>query len=676
MKIVTLDFETFWAVGHSLTKMAPTEYVMHPDTEIISCAIKIGDRPTRVYFGEEIGPALHDIDWSDVLCVGHNLSGFDSMIVRWRYGIQPKMWGCTMAMARPFFAKTIGLSLGALVEHFGLGVKNNAVLLQTKGRHLVDFTKAEIAGMRKYNADDTDQCYALFKILAKMTQSRELLQIHLLTEKLVNPQFELDFAMLEQTLEDVVTEHRRMLLEIAGILGVTIDALPQYKQTVRLLGSDVKGGKNAIALSSAGDTYSLANEDMIIEAVRKVLSSAPKFCALLNHLGVDVPMKESKTQKQGEPTKFIPALSKADEGFLALLEHDNPMVASAAEARLATKSTLLQTRIGKFLRAGRACGGKLPVPMRYYGADTTGRDSGEQYNMLNLPRIIPGQPKLSDSLRMSLCAPKGHKVVVADLSGIELRVNHFLWKVPYSMKMWKDDPEADLYKAAACVLYGITLDEVNKLQRQMEKVKALGLGFGAGWSTFQQVAKLMSGGQLVLDDAQAEEAVTSWRNTHKEIVTGWRTCHNALVHICDGREVAIDPWGMCHTSKEGIVLPSNRVIRYPDLREEVNDKTGRSEWVYGHGRHKARIYAGKIDENIVQAISRDIMVEAEAEMYKNTGFASALRVYDELAYVVPEQKAVDLLEAVQTLFRTPPKWWPELVTWSEGDIGDRYGEAK
>lgn len=419
----------------------------------------------------------------------------------------------------------------------------------------------------------------------------------------------------------------------------------------------------------------MVDEDRVIEAVRAVLASASKFAKLLEYLNCEVPMKVSKTQKDGEPTKFIPALSKNDEGMLALLEHYDPMVAAAAEARLSVKSTLLQTRINKFLRAGRACGGKLPVPIRYYGADTTGRDSGEQYNMLNLPRIGK-EPKLSDALRMSLCAPKGYKVIVADLSGIEMRVNHFLWMVEYSMAMWRKDPNADLYKQSAVALYNILAEEVTSAQRQMEKVKALGLGFGAGGKTFKDVAKIMSGGQVILTEDEAKEQVYSWRQQHHKIVTGWRTCHNSLDHIVEGRELPIDPWGLCHTSREGIVLPSNRVIRYPDLRKEVDRKSGNEEWWYGQGRHKARIYAGKIDENIVQALARDVMVEAEAQFFRDTGLISVLRVYDELVYVVPESDALNLLAHLQSILRTPPKWWPELVTWSEGDSADRYGEAK
>ena len=82
MKIATVDLETYWAVGHSLTKMSPIAYCMHPDTEIISCAFKFGNDPTVVIFGEQaVKDYCTKIDWSQYWVVGHNLSGFDSMIL-------------------------------------------------------------------------------------------------------------------------------------------------------------------------------------------------------------------------------------------------------------------------------------------------------------------------------------------------------------------------------------------------------------------------------------------------------------------------------------------------------------------------------------------------------------------------------------------------------------------
>ena len=638
MKICTVDLETYWSVTHSLSKMSPIAYCMHPDTEIISCAFKFDDGPTEVIFGEaDVIAYANKVDWSQYWVVGHNLSGFDAMILSWRMGIKPKLWGCTLAMARPIHAKDVGGSLAKLVEHYQLGHKDQSVLMQTKGRNLCDFTEQEIADMKRYNADDVDQCYALLRRLIKQTRRDEVKLIDMTIRMLVEPQFESNAALLEKTLFEEGERKKAMLVEASKILEV-YDAL------------------------ESADTNA--------DAALKLLSSAAKFAAFLRSLDVPVPTKVSpRTGKE------IPALAKTDEDFIALQGHDNPVVATAAAARLEAKSTILQTRIQAFLdAAGAHPQSKVPIPLKYYGADTTGRWSGWGYNPQNLPRVNPYNPRPSDALRKSLVAPPGHKVVVADLSGIELRVNHFLWKVPASVEMYQNDPEkADLYKDFASKLYDVPFDDVTKEQRQVGKVAHLGLGFGAGWKTFMTVAKLMGGVDITEDESQ--DIVNRWRDAYYEITSGWRTCHAALPTILRGATgKAVDPWGMVTPVPEGLKTPKG-LIRYPDLRTERNDDN-RMEFVYGHGRNKARIYAGKIDENIVQHLARCVIADNALTVQKITGLNPALMVHDELVYVVPDDEAEETLATVQQVMRTPPEWWPELVTWSEGDIADTYGDAK
>jgi len=379
-------------------------------------------------------------------------------------------------------------------------------------------------------------------------------------------------------------------------------------------------------------------------------------------------MKQSPTN----PAKMTPALAKTDDAFIALQDHEDPIIAAAARVRLEVKSTLLETRLQAFIKAADACGGRIPVPLKYAGADTTGRWSGEQYNMQNLPRINPKVPKPSDALRNSLRAPKKHKVVVADLSGIELRVNHFLWKVKQSMDLYTADVEADLYRSFAAARYGIAESEVSKDQRQLAKIAQLGLGFGAGAPTFRKVAKLMGG--LDLSEAESLEVVTSWRDTYHDIVKGWKSFQNNIPNIQQGTEVAIDPWGLCVTEKHAVRLPSGRKIYYPGLTKEMDN--GKSEWWYGSGRSRARIYAGKGVENLVQALARDVIAEHALTMFKRTGYRPSLAVHDELVYIVPETVANEVLDELQSIMRKGVSWWPELITWSEGDVGDTYGEVK
>lgn len=637
MRLAVADFETFWSQTHSLSKMNPIDYVLHPETEIISMSVKYVTQDTQVFFGEAAVRAhLDSQDWSDTMLVGHNMSAFDAMIFAWRFGVAPKAWGCTLAMARPIHSKTTGNSLAALVKHYGLGEKDNTALINTKGKHLSDFTPEELQGMRIYNRDDTDQCEGLFQILRKHYTSAELWQIDATIRMLVDPKFLLNRQVLDKALSGERVRKHQSLVAMAKILH--------------------------------GQDY--IESDDVQEDVRAELASAPKFAKLLESRGVKVPMKASPSN----PEKRIPALSKTDEEFLTLQEHEDEVVAMAACARLDVKSTILQTRLETFLSVGKRLRGRLPIPLHYCGADTTGRWSGFMYNPQNLPRIDPSKPKLSDALRKSMTAPPGHKVVVADLSGIELRVNHFLWKVPSSMAMYKASPDkADLYKDFASKLYRVSAADVSKAQRQIGKVAHLGLGFGAGPGAFQKVAKTMGG--VDLDMQECEKVTYRWRDEYQEIVQGWRTCHELLTAIAVGDKYAVDPWGMVTTEKNALVLPSGRRIRYPGLHTEEGANT-RDEWWYGTGRSRARIYAGKIDENIVQSLARDIIAENAFAVYKLLKIRPSLMVHDELVYVVPEEQAQEVLDTVQRIMRTPPVWWPQLITWSEGDIADTYGDAK
>lgn len=661
MDIYTADFETHWDTDYSLSKMSPLAYVMDDRFELISLALKRNREQTRVVFGEtRIREVLKYIDWSKSALLGHNMSGFDSYVVAYRLGIVPRMWLCTLAMARPIHEKDVGLSLAKLVAHYKLGVKNNAVLVATKGKRLADFTPEERRAMETYNRDDTDQCRDLFDILKAHYTPAELWQIDALTRLRTEPAFELDFGLLETALSVERSNKHKALMSVAKLLreGEAKTAVPWE------------------------------DEEAVAEFVRGELASQPKFAALLTRLGVSVPMKRSTTDE----TKLIPALAKDDEGFIALMEHPDEQVAAAARARLSVKSTIAETRIEKFIEAGRFAGGKLPIPIKYCGAVVSGRDSGEEYNPQNMTRV--GKvAKPSDALRNSLRAPEGFNVIVADQSGIELRTSHTLSQVEESMALWKQSPTADLYRAFGATRYGCAPEDVNGDLRQACKIAQLQLQFGSGPDTYLQKARI-DGGLREMERPEAEMVVQAWRAKYHRIVDMWSRGGEALRHIVHGREFQIDPWGLMVTCPEGVrMTASGRIIRYPDLRyldehgviqeffngvrpKDENQVRSRTGWWYGRGRHRARIYGAKVFQNGTQAIARDSIFDCAIEYYRQTSLRFNLRTHDELAYVVSKAQAEKRLEQLQKILRTPPRWWPELITWSEGGIAQTYGAAK
>lgn len=337
MNYITIDAETYWSQDHSLSKMNPIIYSTHPETELISLSYKLNNDQTYTIWGEDAILAwAKTMPWDDLAVIAHNGNGFDHMLLVWRLGASPKLFCDTLAMARPFHAKDVGGSLKALVKHYGLGTKDATALHQTKGKHLADFTTQEKADMGVYNRMDVDQTWGLFKKLAPLTPPGEMKLIDMTARMLVYPQFHVDQQLLTRGLKAERARKHAMLMELANHLEI----------------------------------IGLTDEDIAAQA-QTILMSAAKFSEILTSRGVPVPTKLSPTTG-----KETPALAKTDEAFTALQDHPDPIVSTATRARLGVKSTILESRIEALLAVSTALDGKMPIPLQYYGADTTGRFSG------------------------------------------------------------------------------------------------------------------------------------------------------------------------------------------------------------------------------------------------------------------------------------------------------------
>lgn len=629
---VTLDYETYWSTTFSLSKISFVEYIQSPEFEVISVSVKIGNADTVVRFGPEVAPYLQSIDWSDKIAVAHNGNEFDFPVLVWTHGCHPKLFADTLCMARPKHQSEVGGSLKKLSERYGLPAKDNGILMATKGKRYADLNAEELRDMAQYNKVDTDNTYQLFRALLKDTPSKELLLSDMTARMICYPQLVADTDLLDRTLstaEDIKHQQLTALIDTLGVLTV--------------------------------------------EDVRATLASAPRFAGALRAYGVEPPLKISKTT--GKETL---ALAKTDEEFTALLDHEDERVQLITATRLGVKSTLLETRLHKMSTCAKLMQGWMPVPLGYHSA-TTGRWGGRVWNPQNLPRIPRDKqgvpiPRLANALRDALCAPEGYQVVVSDLSGIELRVNHYLWDVDSTRELYAADPEADLYKEFAAALFGIERSQVTKDQRQLAKVAQLGLGFGAGAATFKKVAKIM--GNIELPDDEALRVTQAWRAKYSDIVTGWRQCQKLIDALYRGNEFSPDPRGLVRSDKGSVLLPSGRRLYYPDLVSERDEKTGKAQYHYGTGRNRSKVYSGLLDENLVQAIARDVIAEQALTIQLRTGYYPALTVHDELVYVVPEAQAQDHLREINHVMRTSPTWLPGIVLWSEGDIAYNYGSAK
>jgi hypothetical protein len=318
MDIVTIDIESYYDKDYSLSKMTTEAYVRDPRFEVIGVGVKVNDQPTDWYSGNDVGRFLKSLDYSKRAILCHN-TVFDGAILSWHYGIKPKLWLDTLSMARPWHNITVGGSLKKLAVHYKLGEKGEEVI-HAIGKRRADFAPDELARYGNYCINDIELTYQLFQKLKGKFPANELLLIDQTIRMYTEPSIVLDKALLTQHHADVVNKKSSLLDELSWL----------------------------------GDSD---------EAIKAQLMSNDRLAMVLTSLGVDAPMKISKTT--GRPAY---AFSKTDAAFTKLLEHELPEVRAVVGARLGVKSTLEETRTASLM--GVAERGPLPIMLNYYGAHT------------------------------------------------------------------------------------------------------------------------------------------------------------------------------------------------------------------------------------------------------------------------------------------------------------------
>ena len=357
MKIIALDFETYYDKEFSLKKLTTEEYIRDSRFEVIGVGVKEDDGSPATWFSgtqTQIKKYLDSLDLGQHLVLAHNAM-FDAAILHWHFGISPRGWLDTLSMARALHTIEVGGSLAALAEYYELGAKGTEVI-KAEGKRRTDFTAEELAAYGEYCKNDCDLTLELFRILSQDYAKEELKLIDLTIRMFSEPVLQLDQAVLKEHLEDVMRTK-------AVLMAAT-------------------------------------------ELDKEMLMSNPRLAEVLRGYGVEPPMKTSPTT--GKETY---AFSKTDEDFKALLEHENPTIQAVVAARLGVKSTLEETRTQRFIEiAGR---GTLPIPLRYYAAHTGRWGGDDKVNMQNLPR--------SSNLKDAIIAPKGYMMIDSDSSQIEAR---------------------------------------------------------------------------------------------------------------------------------------------------------------------------------------------------------------------------------------------------------------
>jgi DNA polymerase len=394
------------------------------------------------------------------------------------------------------------------------------------------------------------------------------------------------------------------------------------------------------------------------KVTREQIMSNPQFAELLKAQGVIPPTKVSLTT--GKETL---AFAKTDEAFQALKEHENPIVQILVSARLGVKSTIEETRTERFINIGNR--GTLPIPLRYYAAHTGRWGGDDKINMQNLPR--------GSILKNAMLAPHGYMFLDCDSSQIEART--LAWLAEQDNLVDTFARGEDVYKVMASSIYGKPEDEITKDERFIGKTTILGCGYGMGAAKFQAQLKSMG---VELEQDECERIIRIYRTANPAITRLWRTCNEALTAMVRDQNVTLGRGGLLEVEgKDGIRLPNGLYIKYPNLRQRVDEETGRQELVYDTKKGRSvipnRIYGGKVVENLCQALARIIIghhLLLVAKKYK-----VVMTVHDAVGCIAPEQEAEEAMQYIYHCMRQTPDWAEELPLDCEGGFGASYGEC-
>lgn len=285
------------------------------------------------------------------------------------------------------------------------------------------------------------------------------------------------------------------------------------------------------------------------------------------------------------------------------------------------------------------------------------------------------------AVRGCLVAAPGRKLVIADLSNIEGRVLAWLadeqWKIE-AFKAYDRGEGPDLYKVTAGRILGKDANEVTKEERQTQgKVPELAGGYGGGLGAYRTM-----GGAVfdAMDDDRIMQIVHAWRRAHPATKTLWYDVEGAVRSAIQHPGQSFDVRGLLRcdlvqgpdgVSYGRIRLPSGRYLCYRDLRR---DDTGKLLYdginQYTRKWEALDTYYGKLVENVVQAVARDVFM-AGMRRADLSGYPVVLRVHDELVCEVPDDPAFTH-ERLADMMSENPSWSVGLPLAAAGFTAHRY----
>lgn len=413
--------------------------------------------------------------------------------------------------------------------------------------------------------------------------------------------------------------------------------------------------------------------------------------------GVKNPKSTAQIKKWLFEKGGIEAQSLSKERVLELLQETSE---ESIKRVLEIRQELSKTSIKKYEAMERALcrDERLRGLLQFYGASRTGRWAGRLVQVQNLPQIeikdiglarallksgdyetlellygsIP--EVLSELIRTSFIPSKDSYLIAADFSAIEARVLAWLADEGWRMEVFKT--HGKLYEASASRMFHVPIESITKGSplRQKGKVAELALGYQGGKGALLSMGALKMG----LKEEEIPNIISAWRTSNPNIVSLWSETERAAIKAVKKSIASTLPHGIefyCEDDILFIKLPSGRCLTYIRPRLETDDIFQKTILTYEGplqatkrwGRLKT--YGGKLIENIVQAISRDILAESMLNL-EAASYPIAMHIHDEVVLDIPNTSGS--LEEVLTIMSAPIPWAPNLPLKAEAFQGPYY----
>lgn len=646
MTRVHIDIESYSEVD--LTKVGLYRYATHPSTRIELVSWAVDDGPVQHW---DYNDSNRPLDLCMLLTQAHEFHAFNAPFERimfrevWGIDTNLDQWHCTMV-----HAWSLGFSggLGDVGDQMGMAPDKKKL---AHGKKLVlKFCKPAPSNHKadRYDACNSPQEWAEYKEYNKQDVMAERAMKALLAPYPIPPQ-ERALYLLDQRINE------RGLPIDTKLVDNAVRIVAEEKLLIKKRMNYITGLKNANSVQQLQpwlETYGLALPNMQKATIEKALKAY----------------------------------------------NLNPVIKEVLELR----AQAAQTSTKKYDVVQRCVvKGRLHGVFQFGGAQRTQRWAGRMFQPHNLKRgykdadvqaetlmlgdrsfieVMHGNvlDYLSNIMRTVVTAPDGFKLAVSDYGSIESRVLGYMsgcYRINNLFATGKDS-----YRDFATEVYHIAYDDVTGEQRFFCKPPVLGCGYQLGGKGLVAYAEGM-GVTMELDEAK--RLVELWRSLYPEVVQMWQWLLDAFISVTENGGTIT---GYCVKIRRDnnflfVDLPSGRSIAYfhplivpmdrpwSDALVPTMSYMGRNQ--YNNQWERISTHGGKITENIVQAIARDILGDGMTKM-DDAGFEIIGHVHDEPIVEADICDGPDVLAEMIHIMSEAPDWMPGFLLGAEGFITKRY----